>query len=479
MKMNLNAKKIKQGSISTAIIALVLAGVVGLNLICTSLTDRFSLKLDISAAQKYTISEETKSMLGELKDSVTITVLMDESTFKAHELYGDVSKLLDKYVIAGGDKVKLQYIDPYKNPRIVNKYNEKDNVTSGSVIIERGDKFKVLTINDFYSAQTDQQTGQAYATGLKAEQTLTTAVLTVTNIEVPKAYIVTGHNEQVSTALNTMFKDSGYDVTSLSVMQKDIPEDASLLVISAPQADFGEAELNKIDAFIKKGGSVFYFAGIGTPALPNLDSYIAEWGIKVNNQMVLDAEHSVSHPTEIVPALSDSDVNKSLKSKQDMQIIMPQAKSLDLLFETGTGRMTTPVLETYPSAYTKDMDKLTNNDSFDKAAGDKEGTFTVAALAQYTGGEKTGNLFVCGSVLIMHDELLNAGSLLNKTFLTSVISYATPSVKTISIAAKSLVGEPLAIMGVAVQVVFWGVIVLLPLLIIAAGIIIFIRRRHL
>ncbi|MCM1357530.1 MAG: hypothetical protein NC205_02975, partial [Prevotella sp.] len=54
-----NMKKFKYGSMSFAVIALVIVLVVILNLICSMLAKRSPLKIDLTADNRYEISEES------------------------------------------------------------------------------------------------------------------------------------------------------------------------------------------------------------------------------------------------------------------------------------------------------------------------------------------------------------------------------------------------------------------------------------
>lgn len=473
----MNQKKIKKGIMSFAFLVVVVAIVILINMISTTLTDRYALKLDLTAGGLYSITEETTQMLKKLENPITITVLSDEAEFKNEKLYQILSQILDKYAAAGGSKVSIQYIDPYKNPSIVNRYNENQEVQAGYIVVECAEQFKVLSPIEFYNTTSDQS--GVYATGLRAEQTLTTAILSVTNEDIPKAYILIGHNEAVSTSLRDMLTGASFAVETLSLMEKDIPEDTDLLIISMPQTDYMEDELNKLDAYLKSGGSVIFFGGTSTPSLPNLEAYIGEWGVRIENQMVLDSEHAISHPLQVVAQLdSTSEVNTDLMGKSGSPLIVPEAKPITIVSGSLEHKNTTPVLATYDSAYAKKLDDLTENDTFEKASKDVSGPFTLAALCQYTGSEKTGRFLVVGSAMIQADDLIAASSYLNHSFLSTAVSVLTPDAETISIPSKSLSAEPLTIMGQEVTIVFWIVIVLIPLLILAAGIAIFVRRRH-
>ena len=102
-------KKLRQRALSTTALALVLLAAVLVNLICTDLTDRFDLTLDLTADRLYEVTEDSLSMLRDLEQDVTVTVLMDEDDFENDTYYGNVSILLDKYARSAGPSRRHLY----------------------------------------------------------------------------------------------------------------------------------------------------------------------------------------------------------------------------------------------------------------------------------------------------------------------------------------------------------------------------------
>ena len=79
---------------------------------------------------------------------------------------------------------------------------------------------------------------------------------------------------------------------------------------------------------------------------------------------------------------------------------------------------------------------------------------------------------------MMTDDLMSASSLLNRSFLSNVVSEMQPDLDVVTIAAKSLSAEPL-IAGTTAQFVIFLLLALFPLALFGAGIAVFFRRRKL
>lgn len=476
-------KRLRRVSVSAAGLALALAAVILLNLVCTSLTDRFDLTLDLTANQLYEITDDTKTMLENMEETVDITILASEDDFRNDSYYGNVYTLLNKYINLAGDKLTVEYIDPYTNPNVVNRYSDlAATIQEGSVILSCGDQTRVLNDSDFYTTESSSSySGYATVTGFQGEQALTSAITAVTSDETPVAYILQGHNESVSTTFTSMLTNAGFTVNLLNLTEEqEVPEDASIVVISLPQADLTETEVDLIDTFVKGGGDLMVFDGTLSPtSMPVLYSYLKEWGAQVEANMVLDADYNISEEPYILAQLTTSDVNSSLENKSDMVLVTPNAKSITVELDSSvTDRTIETLMESRDTSYAKVLTDETEYDSYSKEDGDADGPFALALLSTYTGNDDGGQVFVCSAALMMTDDLMGASSLLNQPFLSNVVSEMQPDVDVVTIAAKSLTAEPL-IMGSTAQFIVFVLLALLPLTLFGAGIAVFFRRRKL
>lgn len=475
-------KALRRASISTAGVAFALIAVILLNLVCTNLTDRFGLTLDLTADRIYEISDDSKQMLQNMEQTVNVTVLMSEDDFKDNSYYSKVYTLMQKYGNLAGDKLSVEYIDPNTNPNVVEKYsNTASTIQSGSVIVSCGDHTRVLNTTDFYTTENDSTSGYTYVTGFQGEQALTSAITAVMSDKTPAVYILQGHNEGISTTFTQMMTNAGFSTGTLNLTEeKEVPDDASILVISLPQTDYTEDEVDLIDAFVKAGGDLMVFDGTASPTeMPVLYSYLKEWGADVQANMVLDAQYNISDAPEIFAQLTDSTVNDALSSKSDMTLVTPNAKSITAALDSSvTDRTIESLMESRDTSYAKTLSDETQYDSYDKADGDPDGPFTLAALASYTGNENGGQVFVCSAAMMMADDLMGASSLLNQSFLSNVVSTLQPDVDLVTIPAKSLSAEPLTI-GTSSMFLVFLLLALIPLGLFVRGAVVFVRRRRL
>ena len=475
-----NTKAAKRFLLSSGSVALALVIVILLNLICTNLGDRFDLTLDLTASKMYSISQESYEVMDGLKDDVSITVLMDKDDLGSSDYGRYVRILMEKYD-EYSDRISIDYIDPYKNPSAIEQFVERsDAVAEGSIVVECGDQMRVLNLIDFYDTEADSTSGYTYVSSFRGESTLTSALLAVTSADTPHAYVLRGHNESVSTSFSTMLETSGYAVDTLTLAEKEIPENASLLILSLPQKDYTEDEINMLDEYVKNGGDLLVFDGTESPTdLDVLYAYLEEWGITVQPEMVIDQEYNISDDRYVLAALSDSSVNDALSAISDQVIVTPDAKPLKVkLSDRVTDRTVESLLTTRETAYSRAIQSDTTYDSYDRQDGDTDGPFDLAALAEYTGNDKGGQIMVCSSALMMTDQLMQSSSLLNSDFLSNTISSMQPEVELISIDSKSMSAEPLTLSATATYIVFL-ILLFIPLVLFGYAILIFFHRRNL
>ena len=475
-----NTKAAKRFLLSSGSVALALVIAVLLNLVCTNLGDRFDLTLDLTASKMYSITQESYDVMDDLTDDVTITVLMSEDDLKSSTYGSYVQILMDKYD-EYSDHISIDYIDPYQNPSAIEKYTDRsESVSEGSIVVECGDQLRVLNLIDFYDTDADSTSGYTYVSSFRGESTLTSALLAVTSEDTPHAYVLRGHNESISTSFSTMLESSGYAVDTLTLAEKEIPENASLLILSLPQKDYTEDEINMLDDYVKNGGDLLVFDGTESPTdLDVLYSYLEEWGIMVQPEMVIDQEYNISDDRYVLAALSDSSVNDALSAISDQVIVTPDAKPLKVkLSDRVTDRTVESLLTTRETAYSRAIEADTTYDSYDRQEGDTDGPFDLAAIAEYTGNDENGQIMVCSSALMMTDQLMQSSSLLNSDFLSNTISSMQPEVALISIDSKSMSAEPLTLSGTATYIVFL-VLLFIPLVLFGYAILIFFHRRNL
>ena len=146
------SRKSKHRITSVVLTALVLAGVIILNVIASVLTERFSaMTADITANGSYNLTEQTEKVVTSLKKKVTIYFLMDRKTFESFDnYYKQLTNLVDNMVRDSGGMLSVEYVDIVSQPNFVNDYSDENRQTS-DVIVKCGKKYNVLHKEDLFN----------------------------------------------------------------------------------------------------------------------------------------------------------------------------------------------------------------------------------------------------------------------------------------------------------------------------------------
>ncbi len=316
----------KRGGYAVAVIALVIVGAIVLNLLVGFLADRVNLEYDLTTDKKHSISDENKEYLRNVDKEVVIYVIAGSAgeysggymEYYANQMgysattsdyYVQTTRFLELYDELS-DNISVVYMDPYGTQigEIVTRYQELFNygdilVTSSFKSKEGAqiDNSRLLTLADIYTAE--DTTGMAaynydyyYITGSRLETSLTSAVASVTSEETKKVAFLASHSKAAAfDYYRNILNLNNFVVEDINdELIKTIPSEYDAVVICAPTADFTKDELDALSIFLENGGklgkTLLFYGDTGYQNLPNLYNFLGEWGIAVENGIVLETD---------------------------------------------------------------------------------------------------------------------------------------------------------------------------------------------
>ena len=315
---------------TVVVIALILA----LNLFVTSVEDKLATKIDLSKKGLISISQDTDIALKTLGDSFSTTIyfLTSEDLLEStgNEKIYMVHELAKEYARRYPDCITIAYKDLNKDMAFLEKFKTKaqSTLTQDKIIVEGKYHAKIYEFSAFFV--TDENSGEHFA--FQGELKFTSAILQTAMNEdkQPIALFTSGHGETVKgisiidskrsivdyavSAINDeetysamvnavpifqMLDDSGFKIISADLSSENIPENTDLVVVSSPKSDFQgytqnldastKTEINKIDDFVKSFKSLVVIVGDNTPEkMPNLTELMWEeygLGFEANNKI--------------------------------------------------------------------------------------------------------------------------------------------------------------------------------------------------
>lgn len=476
------SRKFKYGSVATGLTVAFVAVVVIVNIIFSLLADAYSWKLDMTSYDLYSISSSTKQIVNALtkEDTIELTVMYNE------EEYPEQFRETVKRFVNLSENIKCTYVDPDVNPKALTSFGAEYSITEGAIVVKNGNRLRVVAFEDMY-----EQDSSSGAVTYKVEDCLASAVLYVTKEEVPLVYFVNGHGEEGYDALMSLIANNGADVQEVKLSQLSaFDQQARVMVICGPAIDFSQSEIRQLQEFLTNDYNyerdLMYFADPEAPALPNLESFLAEWGITFDKNIVLETDEytaasyaasTESVPLYLIPSYEDAEVSEHVITSDYLSVV-PNACSMTLQ-NIGITE-TTALMTTSEGSYAKKADNV--NAGYGKAEGDAEGPFTVAGIGTRYKYENNvaveSHLFAAGSVDMLNSNYITYNG--NGGFLYSVYQMmVNESESEIVGAAKTAASTSMTLDTAAVR---WGSIIfiaVIPGIFLIIGLIVYIRRRYL
>mgnify|MGYP000926756454 CR=1 FL=1 len=469
-KFKLDKRSLKYGSNSIILIVAVVA----IALIVNLLVGMADIKWDLTADKLYTLSDESKDIIKNIKKDVTIYGLFDDGEISNGDAYRDLINLLEQYEKLG---IEVKYIDPDKDPGTIASFDKDKtkDIAKGDFVVKSGDKVKKLEASDLYG-----QTSQ-YGRIFKAEPLITGAIKFVTSDVSPVAYFVEGHGEySVDRDLSQMaaaLGNNNFEVKSLSLVTSEkVPDDCKLLIFASPKQDLTEAELIKVNAYLKdgKGRVIFLFDPIESGnKFPKFEEVLSAYNIGLNYDKVKELDDEMHLPQDeysVIAKLENNTVNSSFKSSG--YVFMPDSRSISIL------KNDKEWLKTY--SLIKTTDKAQSTNILDQSS-TKSGPFDLAVASEISGGSK---MLVFGNGIFLTDAALSSqysSYFVNGAnyFLSTIVNWMQDKEDQTTVSSKFVTAKMLTTTATQVKGISIALMGVLPVLIMGCGFVVWARRRHL
>lgn len=442
--------------------------------------------IDLTQEKLFTLTEESKEKVKNIEKDVNIYFVgytEEDSTLDLAKQYKKVN-----------EKIKVEAVNANDRPDLVQKYGIETS-TQG-IIVESGMQSKVLAANDLFTY--DYTT---YESINVAEEKLTAAIRSVTTDKLPKVYFLKGSSafslEAGMQYLGVYLQNEVTEVEILDVLSKgNVPEDCNTLVITSPESDFDDITTNAVLDYINKGGKILWLnaALAQEVSLPNVNKILAAYGVNPFEIGVIretDSSKMVSgSPDLIIPEIQYSDI--TTKINQGEGVIFINATKINTVDETNLENLKvtkTDLVKTSEGAYfRKDFTIVAET----AQEGEEQGALLVGAQFDKTiteANEEAGTSAVTSTLVIYGENYFVSDYPLTQTSYTPMVAYrqnkdlALNSIAYLSdreedITVRKSTGAVTYTATEQENRIILAIITAVPLLIIAVGIVVWIKRRR-
>ena len=474
------SNKFKRGGMATLMTVVFVAIVIVLNVVCSALTQRFpSMDIDMTAQGLNTLSDQALEIAQGIEEDTTIYLIGSEDAYEKNQIYSS-------YGLEYSQVANLEFVDPDTNPTFISEYAD-DNLTTGKVMVKTERRHRVLTGTDLFTIEQDQTTG-GYNTYSTVDSALAGALEIVNMEEVPVFTIATGHGEMLTSdnmaSFISMLEDQNFEVQEIDLLTESIPEGTQVLMLPTPTTDYSEAEVDKLREYLNNTTNPEALTLLATSnptqgSMPNYEAFLEEWGIRVEEGVVAETNTDRMALADAYGVLVDPSEDYLSGNTYD-RLVSYYSAPITKLFDANNGISTYDLWTTSDSAYV-----VTEDTTEEQAADPDTSSQTVASVSskyvQVDGSSVTRSLVMFGSSYVFLDTFMsNAFS--NGSFVTDLTLYLTGNDgSNVTVLTERVQTNEMDVTATRSTMDMWGIIfsAVIPVAILACGLVIFLKRRHL
>ncbi len=456
---------------------------IGIVVLVYVVLQRAVIVLDMTQGQRYSISNETRDILKKVSRPIRITGFYSPRVLGQREIDDQFFRLYEE---ATDGKISRNYIDPDEQPATAQNFGV---TTDGEVYLSF---LKSDGSVDFSSvSRLPRSESQERDMTEAISRLLISGTLTV--------YFDQSHAErdplsaepQGMSGINNGIQASGLitypmSISDLAKSNGNIPDDASAVILARPTTDLSEAEIAVVDRYLQKGGALFIMADV----LYNQNSFLKydglfnrylweHFGVRALDAAVVD---EASHGQTLLDLVSaaiypENDIARRL-NEQNSPTLFKLARPVEITTPSASDVLNGKVIMTSPQSYGEtDLKTLGETETYKYDAGqDIQGPLATVAWAY---NRATGaKILLVGDSDFATNSLVQTGG--NAILFTDGLSWLTGFSDRVDFSPKSFgTGSPVIFVdGQTLDVISFLTVILLPGLVFALGLGIWIRRMR-
>jgi gliding motility-associatede transport system auxiliary component len=453
----LKARQTKYALYATVYIIVILAVLVFANFFA----NRYNKSYDATSNKRFSLSDQTKKVVTDLKGDVTIQYFDRPSGLQTGK------DLLDRYANLS-PKVHVEYVDLLKKPQLA----RAANIThEGAAVIEIGAKKEEAKTFD--------------------EEGVTGAMIRAIKGGARTVCVVGGSGEHrvddttpdgLSDFQAAVQKDN-YLVKTVNLLEKaEVPADCTVLVVAGPSNDYIQPAVDAIKKYVEGGGRALFMLDpplkVGRKEISDnqaLTDMLATWGVTADKDLLLD-ENPVAQLVGLgpeVPLITAYDSHAIVNDLAGTATGFPISRSL----ETKNGDHTTVTKLFSTSANSYSTYNLASAEIRINPDKDKKGPFALAAAGTYDTGKPNnqGRFVVVGNSRWASNSFLRFNG--NRNLMLNMMNWLSSDEDLISIRPKDQEDRRINLTRAQFLAVRTFSQFLLPLIVVIGGIMVWARRR--
>jgi ABC-type uncharacterized transport system involved in gliding motility auxiliary subunit len=420
---------------------------------------RHPKRWDVTTEKLYSLSDQTRKIVGGLQKDVTIIRFSKEPRQQIDDLMAEYRALSPHF--------KFQTVDPQQRPEVAKQYGATH---VDEVIVASGTRTERIEPTSFR--------------GDLSEEDITSAILKVTRDQLKMVCFTTDHGEKSLSdtgaegfsSVDAQLKKESYILKTVSLLsEKSVPPDCNVLVIAGPTQAFFPPESDAVKKYLDDGGKVLIL--VDPEKDPKLDSLFQEWNVNVGKNLIVDASGLGSYfgTGPIFPIVTDYGTSPITKGFERTATMFPLARTVSTADKNKTDPEMTDLLKTSPRSFTIPGLKPGQKEIRYDPKEDTMGPLSVGVSAIRKSGDKPERLVVIGNSGFASNQWISQQR--NGDLFFNAINWLSQDENLISIRPKAPTNRRIILTVGQKSALTWLDLIFLPAFVIFSGVYIWWKRR--
>ena len=251
--------------------AVMVVAVLGILGMLNYLANRRNKTWDLTKGRRFSLSEQTKKILGGLSQDVTILYFQRASSPEL-PMGQEHMRMFE----AASKRLKVEFVDPVKSPGKAGEYDARGPYPV--LVVERGSRRERITSD--------------------SEQDVANALIKITRDSRKTVCFAEGEGERDIddggdrgfSALKAALGKSQYETQKLLLVREGkVPAACTVLVVAAPERDLLPQVVDTVRGYVRGGGKALLMVEPEMKtSTPNLVALLKEWNLEAGKDVVVD-----------------------------------------------------------------------------------------------------------------------------------------------------------------------------------------------
>ena len=418
------------------------------------LAARYMWQWDFTHSASNSLDSSSVEVLQQMPGEIKLTVYATAQD----AMLGDMHRLIRDFVAPyqrHKPDISLTFVDPVKQPDEARKESIQVN---GEMVVKYGERSVHITMLN--------------------EQALTSALLSLAHSKNQLLMYLDGHGERKLEGIanhdlgefSKKLQQNGFRLSRLNLtLAQDVPDNASLLIITQPQINLLPGEVTKLLRYIARGGNLLWLLDAGP--LRGLESVAEKLGLLLTPGIVIDpaAEEAGAPATW---AMAAGYPPHAITQNFNLNAIFPFARAID--WEENQEWHHTIVVEAAPRGWVS-RSTPKGKPRFDKSH-DVPGPATIALALQRDVNDREQRIVIVGSGSFLANAYSGNGG--NIDLGVNIVNWLSNEENLITLQPRAVKDSAITLSKTQLTLISNGFVIVLPLLLVLVGGVLWWRRRR-